>query len=195
MTIEYQTYMARQMNTGGDINIEGVKWFCVVPCTLIGRTLEGNIPVIAGLDGPALNENQLVRADRFKTPPKAGQTPTEAMTLAEYEGVNSEALVGKELKFVCRMDKIFIVICHDKTYVKFSAGREQYDDDLTLDNECLTLDDLRRLDIIADSTWQRHLEEEREIRMKDTARRYDQHFKEAVHRVGKDRAKELLERS
>ncbi len=184
--------MPRLLVVGNDINIEGMKWMCVKECMLLGHTIEDNIPVLQGPDGLMINDSQFVRADRFKTFPKLGQTYTEIITLAEYESVRPKELEGKELKRVYQMNKIFIAICHDKTYVKFSAGHEPWDNDLTLDNECLTLSDLHRLDLISESRWERHLEEEQEKRMQSTARLDDKQFKEVARRIGEDRAKELL---
>ncbi len=188
--MNYQVYMARQMTTGDDFDFKGVKWVCVESCTIIGCTIEGNIPVIKGPDGPMLNQNHLLERGFFKTLPKPGQTRTEIMTLAEYEHVEPKELEGKELKRVYKMDEKFIAVCHDKTYVKFIATT--WNIDLTLDSECLTLDELNRLNLIPESTWQQHLEEERKTRAENTARLYDTQFKEAARRVGKERAKKLL---
>lgn len=193
MGIEYKAYLSRPLKVGGDINIEGVKWMCVQDCTLLGATIENNTPVLEGLDGLMLNGGQLMRAERFKTFPKPGQTYTEIMALSEYERIKPQDLAGKELKCVYRMDETFIAVCLDKTYVKFSAATEQWSTDLTLEDERLTIRDLHMLKLIRDITWKRHLEEEQKERVQDTARLYDGQFKEAVNRVGVDRATKLLE--
>lgn len=191
MTFEYQIYTPRLCKVGEGINNEGIEWICVKECMLIGSTIEDNIPVFQGPDGPVLNDGQLVRVDHFKTLPKLGQTYTEIMTLAEYEMVEPKELEGKELKRVYQMDDTFIAICHDKTYIKFFAAKD-WDNDSTLDDDCLTLSNLYMFNLIDKSTWEQHLKEALEAHLQNTATLYDSQFREAMHRVGEERAKELM---
>lgn len=190
--IEYQTCMALPQTVGQRVGIEGTDWICVKDSTFIGWTIESLEPVLLGPDGPVLYDGQYVKASHFKTFPKPGQTHTEIMTLAEYERINPCDLVGKNITHVNLDYNVFVAICDDKTYVKLKPGYEQYDGDLELYNNDLSIHDLKQLDILSNDEWATHQAEFKARRIQDNARLYDQQFKAAMNQIGKDRAKELM---
>ena len=191
MSIQYQTYMALNINNGDDINIEGVNWICVEPCTLIGCTIEGNIPVISGPDGPMLNRGHFLERGSFKTLPKSGQSRTEVLILAEYEEITVDELPKKSIKFAYQDECCCIIVCEDKTYFKLVIEYD-YDESPRFSGETITIDELKTFGLLTDAEWESHLEDSQTVREQAQAVATHKAFQDVVRRIGVNKAKELL---
>jgi hypothetical protein len=194
MDIPFRTYLPVARIVGSTVNIEGVAWICVRECTLIGSTVEENIPVILGVDeNPIMNEDELILKSYFKTLPKPDKTYTENMLLAKYGRISAGELTKKHIKHIRKDDDTFVAICDDKSYVKFTAEREQWEDNLVLDDECLTIWDLKSFGILTDQEWDDHEDEGRRGRVRANNAVAERNFRQATRQIGVVRARKILD--
>ncbi|MHC4297964.1 MAG: hypothetical protein ACYS7Y_11725 [Planctomycetota bacterium] len=167
MAIEYQPYdLPYPLNTGERITIVGKIWDCVIPCTVIGHVHKGKTPVVRGPDGPILNDGHLIPPHTLRTRGKPGQTPTEVLTLGQYERVNVKHLVGKKIIAARRGCSGILIICEDLTYTKVCAT-EGYDG-VELDSESLLLHDLETLGLVSAEVLENHTAEQKATQARHT---------------------------
>lgn len=195
MDIEFQTYVPMPCTPGNTTKIGTTDWVCIKPCTLFGYTLGEGLPVIEGPDGaPALSDHHFLQARYFKTLPKGGQTYLEIMALRVYTKIDPGELVGKDVRY-CRhtYDKV-LVICTDNSYFKLVGEREQYDDDVFLREQDLTIQDLRVIGAISDEDFAAYEAERKAIREKDQEDEKIRRFRMAAKQIGLgvEKVKELL---
>jgi hypothetical protein len=193
MSIEYKPYMRQALVVGQRIGIEGTDWYCFEACSLLGVTLETNIPVIDIGYGAMLAQTQLGLEFKCASEPLVGRTATENAILTTYRKIKVDQLVGKEVIAVDDCWESCIFITADNEYVKLVASRDYDDDYYIRSEEDLTLRALWRLDLISDDVWGAHEREVEANRREGTRKTRERNLKHAVDQVGGiDAAKKLM---
>jgi hypothetical protein len=192
MSIEYKPYMRQALVVGQRIGIEGTDWYCFEACSLLGVTLETNIPVIDVGYGAMLAQTQLSLEFKCASKPKQGRTRIENDILTTFKKIGVDQLVGEEIVAVDDGYASCVIITSDNEYVKLEVSGD-YDDEKYLANEDLTLRDLLRLDLIADDVWGAHEREVETNRKDGTRQSNERNLKHAIDQVGGiEAAKKLM---
>jgi hypothetical protein len=190
--MEYQTYVPWPLNVGDDVLVEGVTWFCLEPCRLIGATIDDQIPVLGNGATAVLATTQLIKASDCPTRPTPGLVRTANMTLMEYEQITLGDLAGKQIKAAHRDCDEIIIITTEKQYIKLVSEYE----DRSYFAEVLTMEDLWTMKLLGAKTYDRYMSEcgarHKEQRLTLAIAR----FKEAAANVGLgiEIVKELLDK-
>lgn len=158
MSIEYKPYMRQALVVGQRIGIEGTDWYCFEACSLLGVTLETNIPVIDVGYGAMLAQTQLSLEFKCASKPKQGRTRIENDILTTFKKIGVDQLVGKDIIAVHDGCESCIIITADNSYVKLVA-EGGYDGEITIESYDLTLRDLLTLGLIADDIWRAYKRE------------------------------------
>jgi hypothetical protein len=184
LMLEYKSNVPHHCDTGDTVNLGGHSWDCVVPCIVLGVTVEGT-PVLQGDNGPELNTDKLVPDGMIKTPGKPGMTPTQVLTLGHYEKIKPEELAGTKIAHVRYTPWEWITITDDNQYVKHSAvisldGEAHFEDDN------LTMTDLHILGLVDESTIGTFRAEMKAAEEKTIWRDGTAQLKAAVDKLGKE---------
>ncbi len=183
MSIEYKPYMRQRLTVGQRVGIEGTDWYCFEECTLVGATLETNIPVIDIGYEEMLVRDQLRLESKCESKPEDGRTSIENEILTKYEKIGVDQLVGKDIIAVDKGNDSCVIVTTDYEYVKLVAGSNDWGEYLG-SKEDLTLFDLFKLKLIAEDIWQAHVREV-EVNRKESRREADErNLKHAVDQVG-----------
>ena len=184
--MKFKSYLPYACCAGDTVTIEGQSWLCDTPCSLLGVTEKGE-PVVAGSTGAKLNTIELVLANSVRGKFVPGQPPTERKFLGDYLKVNPKKLKGARLVEVLYTGDELILISEDKTYAKLMPLEE--DGRYTMDNENLTMSDLRSLGLVDDEAWEQ-IQRERSQKQRGAI---EWRLKRAILAIGQDRAREILD--
>lgn len=189
MAIKFRSVLHFNCDTGDPLTLQDKKWDCVIPCTVIGVTADGQ-PVILSDDEPKLNTTELIPAGILRTLGRPGQTPEEVMILGSYQEISSEDLQGKKVLISRYASGTWLIICEDKTYIK----QEVCDDngELYMSNERLTLRDLHAIGRIDDAVYTEY--QNREFQRRQVANRQESvlRLKQASRTLGANAAKAII---
>ena len=184
--IEFQTYMPFLLTGGETVTVGPNEWRCVFECTLIGVTVEGDIPV---LRGPRLNDGSLVLASEYEEPVVKSAT-VEKTILSKYQQVNLRDTCGKTIKYATGGD-VIIIITGDNRYVKLVAYSDPEDCSQWY-TEDLSVSDLRTAGLLSNDQWDSILAERKTLQSEYKAHLNEKSFRQLVGSLGRDRVKEIL---
>ncbi len=194
MSIQYLPQLPFSMNSG-DIVISPneVEWICLVATTVLGFTIDGNLPVLGNVLMPHLNTVELaIKSDNPGVKP--GQSLVEAKALRKYTqlGPNDvEEIEGKKiLKWEYDSFDSFIMLFDDNTYLKMELDPDY--DGPYLRREEITLGDLRSMGLLPPETWEKHLDEKSRFREAQNAVHGAHSLGCAIDSLGIDRVREML---
>ncbi len=195
MTRVYTPYF-QSLNVGDDIDVAGVKFYCLIPCFVIGYANDDKQVVIEDGEG-GIKEvtTELVEAGDYPTKPQPGMARIANLYLGKYKRIDIGELSGKTVAKTGIRDGSFIVLCIDDTYVKMESDVGRYTSEKTLRDKLLTIDDLRTLDLVHEVDWGFHLWLVQKARKKRQKIKDEQRLAEIITRLGKGRAREILEDS
>jgi len=181
------------MNVGDVVTLDEVEWICLVPCTVIGSTLEGNQPVLGSPLMPHLNSVEL--AIKSQNPNvKPGQSLTEARSLGEYTQVGPndvEDIEGKKiLKWNYDSFDGFIMVFEDNTYLKIEVTSGCDGPEVSMEE--LTLNDLMRMDLLPPGVWDEHRAEKARLREAQDTVQGAHLLACAIDNLGIERVKEMV---
>ena len=194
MSIQYLPQLPFPMNSG-DIVIspDEVEWICLVATTVLGFTIDGNLPVLGNVLMPHLNTVELaVKSENPNVKP--GQSLVEAKALGKYTqlGPNDvEEIEGKKiLKWEYDSFDSFIMLFDDNTYLKMELDPDY--DGPHLRMEEITLGELRSMGLLSPKTWEEHLDEKSRFREAQDQVQGAHSLACAIDSLGIDRVKEMI---
>lgn len=184
----YTPFLPFTCDTGDTINIGSTKWTCVVPCEVIGATIDKSLPV---LTGPKNNTDELVLANSLRTKGKPGQVKIEVMTLGAYYRIDPIGLVGRSIIKVRDTCYDLVIFCHDGAYVK---QKVDYDcEDSCLANDDLHMADLHEVGLLTNETWTEYQAQMEAVKADKMARDGRMQLNAAIRNLGINRVKEIIE--
>ena len=195
MSIHFYPQLPLSMNVGETVTgLDKVEWICLVPCTVLGFTLGGYLPVLGNVLMPHLNTVEL--AIKSENPGvKPGQSLVEAKALGKYHqlGPNDvEEIEGKKiLKWEYDSFDSFIMLFDDNTYLKMEIDNSDYDGP-SLSMEEITLGDLLSMDLLPPETLKEHQEEKSRFREAQDQVQGAHSLACAIDSLGIDRVKEMI---
>ena len=195
MSIQYLPQLPFSMNSG-DIVISPneVEWICLVATTVLGFTIDGNLPVLGNVLMTHLNTVEL--AIKSENPDvKPGQSLVEAKALGKYTQLGPNDVEEIEGKKILRWEydsfDSFIMLFDDNTYLKMEIDNSDYNGP-SLSMEEITLVELRRMDLLPPETWKEHLEEKSRFQEAQNAVHGAHSLGCAIDSLGIDRVREML---
>jgi hypothetical protein len=192
MSFEYTAYTAFDIDTGEIVTVNGTKWSCVIPCTLVGVTMPDNQPVLKADIGAKHNGGELVPANTLRTHGKPGQVPIEVMTLGRYERINPKELSHDREITHAKFDPWkFIIICEDNSYIKLVPVVDPDDGLASMERGNLTVRELQVFGLLDDGVWETFKEQEKEGQKTDAKRRGEQQLNQAIQALGAERVREI----
>lgn len=165
--------------------IEGVDWYCLEGCRLIGATTPDNTPVVHGLRGAEIYTTQFILASECKSPPKAGEVRSANLILTQFERIEPEDLKDKQIIAVRSTPEVLIFIARYRQYVKIKPSHG-YDDDVELSRSDITISELHTMGQISDETWEKYKDDSDAERLSEIDRANIQRFRLVAAQVGLD---------
>lgn len=189
----FTQYFPYPMNIGDDVDVEGVKFYCIIPCNVMGYNNDTKQPIIEDGDGIKEVTIELVKAEDCRTQPQPGLTHVANIYLSKYEKIGIWELKGKTVVKTLIRGDTFIILCDDDTYVKMGSDFDLDTDEKSLRDKLLTIEDLRTLDLVNEVEWGYHLMLIHKASKKSRKLEDEERLTETITRLGKDRVREILE--
>lgn len=186
--IQYTPYMPFLLKPGDTVTIGPNGWRCTFECTLIGATIENDIPVLQVDMGRVLNKGELVLESEKPTNEPGN---IEEMILSQYQKVNLPDLPGKTIKYATTYTDDIIIITEDSCYVKLVASHdpESY---FQWDSEDLSISDLRTACLLSDEQWNTVLAERETLQQQWRSHQNEKSLRKLVGTLGRDCVKKIL---
>lgn len=190
MAIHFKQYAPLDLVTGDHVNLEGERWDCVSPCTIVGVTVLTHTPVLRGPDGPRLNlDGELVPDGTLRTTGKPGMVPIEVMTLGQFSQISPTDLKGREIAAIDFNPWQLIITTIDRDYVKLVPVTEC--GEIRMDAEDITMRDLQTLGYLAEDDWATYEEQLKDARKTDAERHGERQLDQAIRALGANRVLDI----
>ncbi len=156
-TRQYHQYFPFHLTVGEEVTIAGVKYYCIVECTVAGYTIDTEEPIITDGDSVRVSEKELVKVKDFRTKPDPCLTRIANYYLGKYERVHLADLVGRTVTKTLIVDGSLLIMCDGDTYIKKESNIDDYSERESLKDVRLTIEDLRALKLINGVDWGLHV--------------------------------------
>jgi hypothetical protein len=189
--------MAFPMKVGSEIKLHGALWTCVIPCTVVGVTLDDHQPVLKGPIEPRLNNGDLRLSSEVADQGKPGQVPIEVSRLRMYKQIgpyDTEEIKGKTIIY-WKLDTLggITIIFQGGDYLKLDLTSGY--DGPELSSEELDMSDLRALGCLPPGVWEIFLAEKEKLREGQRHSYGESQLSEAIDELGIDRVRELVSKT
>jgi hypothetical protein len=196
MATAYRQFTPFPMIVGDEINLDGAMWTCIMPCTVVGSTLEDHLPVLRVGTQAQHNQGELVRSEGL-TGGTPSQVPIEATMLRQYIQVGPndiEEIEGKKiLNWKFDFWGGFTILFQDLTYLKMDVTSDYDGPKLVIDD--LDMSDLFDMGRLSSDIWDKYLSQKK-IRREALNRNGGEHqLDAAISELGIERVRELVSKT
>jgi len=194
MATKYQQMMAFPMVAGDEIKLHGAMWTCVLPCTVVGVTLDDHLPVVKGPLEARLNIDELRLTGDQEVQGRPGEVPIEMATLRPFTQIgpnDTEEIEGKRiLHWTFDTFGGFLALFEDGTYLKMDLTSGYEGPELSMED--LTMGDLNSLDWLPPGVWDKYLAQKQLLRDAQSRNYGESQLGTAIDELGIDRVREIV---